>query len=53
MWGGHLVRPWLQAIVSPTPQEVIKYFFIWKSLEQVCVRLWSGRERLGVSLMSD
>ena len=32
LWGGHLVRPWLRAGETPTPQEVVEYFFIWSSL---------------------
>ncbi|MBG1261809.1 hypothetical protein [Nostoc commune] len=28
LWGGHLARLWLRAGETPTPQEVIKYFFV-------------------------
>ncbi|MEH2324998.1 MAG: hypothetical protein V7K32_15845, partial [Nostoc sp.] len=31
-WGGHLARPCIWAGKMPTPQEVVEYFFIWKSL---------------------
>ncbi|PHJ55943.1 hypothetical protein VF14_35520 [Nostoc linckia z18] len=35
LWGGHLVRPWRWAGETPTPQEVVEYFFIWESLNGV------------------
>ena len=31
LWGGHLARPVYRAGETPTPQELIGYFFIWKS----------------------
>ncbi|MEH2325192.1 MAG: hypothetical protein V7K32_16855 [Nostoc sp.] len=33
LWGGHLARLCIWALMLPTPQEVVEYFFIWKSLE--------------------
>ncbi|MHC5825762.1 MAG: response regulator, partial [Nostoc sp.] len=32
LWGGHLARLGIGAGETPTPQEVVEYFFIWKSL---------------------
>ncbi|MEH1768881.1 MAG: hypothetical protein V7L27_05695 [Nostoc sp.] len=32
LWGGHLARHLDWAGETPTPQELIEYFFIWKSL---------------------
>ncbi len=28
LWGGHLVRPCLRAGETPTPQEVVEYFYL-------------------------
>jgi hypothetical protein len=39
LWGGRLARPCIWALMLPTPQEVVEYFFIWKSLMVVlCLR---------------
>ncbi|QFS45881.1 hypothetical protein GXM_03360 [Nostoc sphaeroides CCNUC1] len=35
MWGGHPARPVHRAGETPTPQELIGYFFIWKSLTPI------------------
>ncbi len=36
LWGGHLARPCIWAGETPTLQEVVEYFFIWKSLVKSC-----------------
>ncbi|MEH2097747.1 hypothetical protein, partial [Nostoc sp.] len=36
LWGGHLARHIDWAGEMPTPQELIGYFFIWKSLIPNC-----------------
>ncbi|QFS46209.1 hypothetical protein GXM_03689 [Nostoc sphaeroides CCNUC1] len=42
MWGGQHERPVYMALVSPTPQELIEYFFIWKSLNPSAALLMRG-----------
>ena len=34
LWGGHPARPMNWAGRMPTPQEIVGYFFTWKSLRE-------------------